>query len=195
MKYCSGCGLNLPLTTFTPKGKKCMVCVKSYNLQHKRSLSGLFTSIYANQRNSSRYRQHDMPDYSLKEFREHFINNPAYIQLHTDWVKSNYAKACVPSFDRLNDDLPYTLSNIQLTTWKANEQKQRNRIKAGIAKTDKITAVAQYDLSGNWLKEYPSIAIASRSTGIMASQIARACLDSKKSSMLRIAKGYKWGYV
>lgn len=49
--------------------------------------------------------------------------------------------------------------------------------------------VVQYDLAGNWLAEFNSVADASRFTGVSKSYIAKVCRYERT-----VAKGFKWSY-
>ena len=51
----------------------------------------------------------------------------------------------------------------------------------------KKICVKQYDLEGNFIKEYPSMKEAERQTGISTGSISRVCSQQRKS-----AGGYIW---
>lgn len=59
------------------------------------------------------------------------------------------------------------------------------------SKTDKIKPIKQYDLDGNYLTTYPSLAEAARSVGKEggSGNISRCC-----NNLLKTAYGYKWSY-
>lgn len=106
-------------TLFDGYMKWCIECSK----KKARSLSGLITVIYTGQKRSSKKRGHPMPDYDLKWLKEWFMKDDKYINMHKIWEKSGYLNDLIPSVDRINDDLPYTKTNIQLLTWKENRDK------------------------------------------------------------------------
>ena len=86
-----------------------------------------------------------------------------------------------PSCDRLNDEVGYSLSNIQLGTYRENKERE-------YAKQRK--AVIQMDLEGNFIKEWSSVKEAARELGLKsASSISMVCRGEKKT-----AGGYKFKY-
>jgi hypothetical protein len=83
--------------------------------------------------------------------------------------KARYFKDLAPSADRIDNNLPYTLSNIQLMTWK------ENRDLAAQAKVDNEflvnhRAVTAYNKDGSVHKTYASMAEAMREFGGKPSQ-------------------------
>jgi len=130
VKKCSKCQIVKPSKEFhkckTTKDlldRICKDCSSEGCLAWQRSLKGLASRIYNNQRGKSKRRGHMLPDYSLIDLREWLMNQSLYYTLHQQWINSNYDRNYVPSCDRIDDDKPYMLCNIQLMTWKENDSK------------------------------------------------------------------------
>lgn len=83
----------------------------------------LVSRIIGNQRANSKRRGHVPPTYNIKELREWLYDKIEYHILYDKWKKSGYQRGLSPSCDRINNDLPYTLNNIVLTTWDENKQR------------------------------------------------------------------------
>ena len=126
------------------------------NQKYLRTKNGLLRNMYSNQRKRSKRRNHPMPTYTVDEFIEAITDMPLFHTLFSAWEKSGYKKDLVPSIDRLDDYLPYTEDNIQLTTWKENNKKHYEDRKAGI--NNKLCKpVVQLDTKGNVVATYYSI--------------------------------------
>ena len=87
-----------------------------------RTKENLASKIYAKQRASSRRRNHPYPNYNLKEFKIWFYSQPNLNMLYSNYKDSVFDKNLVPSVDRKEDSKPYSLDNIQLTTWEENNK-------------------------------------------------------------------------
>lgn len=146
---------------------------------YRRSYKGVITNIYHHQKQNSLKRNHTPPSFTKEELKIWLFQNN-FEKLHLDWVKSGYERYLHPSVDRLDDNIGYTIDNIQLLTWKENWQKQNN-------KTKKL--VLQYDLDMNLLAEYECASIASSKSGIPKTTIATQCNRNSKS-----LHNYIWRY-
>lgn len=161
---------------------------------YQKTKKGLVSKIYAKQRTASKMRNHLMPDYNLIDLRKWVFSQPNFGKLYDNWVKSNYNKWLVPSYDRLKDCNPYTLNNLRLVTWQKNRDKQAKYIRKGILKHNGLLngghkAVLQLDLKGKFIEEYISQSEAKRKTGIHQSNIHKVCNGLRKT-----AGKYIWKY-
>ena len=127
---CTKCIKKKDITDFNPistttRGyqSQCKVCYRDTKLKSKRTKKGMTGVMYDSQRSNSKTRGHPMPTYSKKELREWLYSQELFHHLYNLWVVSNYDKMLKPSVDRLEDDLPYSFSNIQLTVWQVNQDK------------------------------------------------------------------------
>lgn len=116
-----------------------------------------------------------------------------YSDLWCAWVNSGYDKWLSPSVDRKDNTQSYTLSNIQLGTWKENLNKQKQDNIEGIYLHSGSKAVDQLTLDGEYIRSYPSVAIAARELNgrrVGVSNITAVC-----SGKWHSAYGYKWRFA
>ncbi len=139
--------------------------------------------MYTSQRGSSRKRGMAMPSYSKKEFTLWLYSQPLFFKLFDEWRLSNYNRMEVPSVDRLDDSKPYTMSNIQLMTFRENNKKSHEDRKNGKLVTSQQRAVLQFTKDGEFIKEYYSISQAARELKIKSrSKISDVCNGKRKSA-------------
>lgn len=157
--------------------------------KYERTKKGVCDRIYWSQVQSSKQREYDLPSYSREELRDFILTNPMFDVLYDEWVKSDYDRWKKPSIDRINDYKPYTLDNIQLMTWKENNEKAHLDMKNGINnKQNKI--VYQYGSKGNFIKEHYSINQASREIiNTTPIDIIRSCKGDRIS-----CGGFIWSF-
>lgn len=106
-------------------------------------------------RSSSRSRNHPLPDFDHKWLVQFLMDNN--IREMTIHYLQTMEQDDLPSIDRVDPNLPYTKTNIQLVTWKENKKNHSDWIQE-----NRGTPIQQFDLEGNFLKEYPSIKEAAR---------------------------------
>lgn len=164
MKQCSICNQYLSLNQFDAQstgkfGRRadCKNCRRRFN----RSPAGLVKTLYATQKAVSKKRNHPAPNYTEIDLYNWLWSQPNAQQLFNAWVASNYNSDQKPSVDRLDDYLPYTLTNIRLVTWATNNQRQYADRISGLNTKD-CAAVDQYTLDGVFIKTYHSYKAASR---------------------------------
>ena len=150
--------------------------------------NGLISKMYGSQRSNSKRRGHLPPSYSKSDFHDWIMAQPLFHHLFSLYANSNFDTMLVPSVDRKNDDEPYNFSNIKLTTWSKNKKKGYEDRKNGKTNTTN-KAVLQFDLDGNFVREYFSCSNASNETNISRTLISRICRNKKGS-----AGGYLWEY-
>lgn len=158
----------------------------AYHRKYGKTKKGLISKLYNTQLDSSRRRNHTYPLYTLDEFKMWINSLPSFHSLYENWKDNNYVKRLRPSVDRLDDNYGYSFSNIRLTTWEDNLQKNIDQIKSG-EKIGRNKQVHQYTKDGIFIRTYFSRAEASRVTGIRRNHISEVC-SSKRLS----AGGFKW---
>ena len=154
---------------------ECRECKKKLDSDYRRTELGLITSIYNNQKHKSKKRGHTPPYYSKIQLIDFMYENN-FIELHTRWINSGYSHNLVPSVDRIDRRLPYTLKNIQLVTWEFNNQKGREENKVVYSKQ-----VKQYTKKGELLNTFSSILEASKVTGLDQNTISENAKGIRKN--------------
>lgn len=157
--------------------------------EFRRSKAGLVAKILFSQRRSSKRRNHPMPDYSREELQAWLFGRPNFDELYQNWVNSGFDKIETPSCDRINDYKPYTLDNIQLTTWAVNNARAYSDRKNGI--NNKVSkAVMQLTREGIVIAEHHSAMQAARVSGIRQSGISLCCRGDRPT-----AGGFVWCFA
>lgn len=150
---------------------------------------GVIRVIYKTQRSNSKRRGHVPPLYTKKELSE-WMYSRGFLKLFNKWKESGQDKMLKPSIDRLNDELPYSLGNIQLVTWGYNKKKQTKDMLSGKSTSgERCKPVLQYEKDGKLIAEYVSVSSAGRATGVTFQGISKVCLGKQKT-----AGGFMWKY-
>lgn len=197
MKVCSKCLENKDESEFGKADNiyglraECKVCKSALDLEARRTKHGLVGKIYGGQRSSSKKRGHAMPTYTRKELAEWLYSQELFHRLYDNWKRLDYQKEYVPSVDRKDDFIGYSISNIQLMTWGENKDKQNNDILNGISTSGTATnvSVVQLDKNDEVIATYRSLHEAKRQTGVNESKICEVAKGRRKT-----AGGYKWRY-
>ena len=208
MKLCVDCNISLPLTQFTKKAS-CKDgheprCKRCRSIRYNKSTPTLLAKkVYASQCLNSINRGHPLPSYSLSEFENWLVTQPHFNSLYSAWVDSGYQKDLAPSADRLDPNMPYCLSILELVTWRENLSRGANSRKINELLVNQ-RAVAAYNKDGTLHKEYLSMAEAMREFGGKAAQswgISSVCngvpvKDGKGYYYTpRTYKGYTWKWL
>ena len=144
-----------------------------------RTKEGLLRRMYNKQVHSSKQRGHKPPEYDRIWLTKWAIEQPNFQVIFDRWVKSGYDKDYTPSIDRKDNYIGYTKDNIQLMTWKENNDK-------GSSKT-----IHRYNVDGIDHKIFYSIWEAKKSvkgTSAINYHIDRISADGKPS----LYKGFVW---
>jgi len=157
--------------------------------RYSRSKKGLVSKIYGNQKQSSIRRGHSLPTYSKEDLREWLYSQPLFHKLYDNYKRLDYQKAYAPSVDRKDDYLGYTINNIQLMTWKENNEKGYADFNSG-RNRKKTRVVYQFNLDGSFVCEHYSFKEASRQTGAGVGAISNCC-----SGRAKTAGGFCWSYI
>lgn len=134
-----------------------------------RSYLNKMTLMYNTQVQNSKKRRHPPPNYTESDFRDWCIRN-GYKRMYENWEKSKYNRWMAPSADRLDDDKPYTLDNLQLVTWEHNSKR------GNISHSEPIK---QYRLDGEFVTDWISASKASKVLQLSRSQITATCNGRK----------------
>jgi len=144
-------------------------------LKYRKTISGVVTQIFASQKNSSKKRGHDVPDYSREWLIEWLCSQSLFFEIYKKWVESDYKSSLKPSIDRINDNIGYTKTNIQLLNWGIHIQKRSK-------------GVIQIK-NGNLVATFESIIQAEKFTGVIYQSIYKAIKGETSH-----AGGYQWKY-
>ena len=195
-KKCSKCKLSKKIEEFgrckvSKDGLRsyCKQCQIEYTRARNRTKEGLISKIYHSQTARCRKKGYPMPTYTRQWLIEWMMKNEDFHKLFDAWAKNGYKKDDVPSVDRLDDYTTYTEDNIRVITWAENRTKGHRDRKSGI-NNKQNRAIIQYDLDGNYIKEFYSISEASRQLKTTIENIHGAC-SGKQST----AGGFKWAYA
>lgn len=164
-----------------------MATKASITRKYKRTEKGLTAVIYSNQRANSKHRNHQPPEYNLKELRK-WLTKTKFSQLYIEWVLSGYERNLIPSCDRLDDYKHYTLDNLQVVTFGYNVSKAYADRRNGINNKVNI-AVEQIDSDGVVINTFYSMTEADRRTEAHQANIFKCCVNERHT-----AGGYAWRY-
>lgn len=169
--------------------------MKKYNQDYSKSHKGLIKRIYKHQIRNCKERQHPLPNYTEEELLAWYIADNKHLQLHQTWLDSGCDKELTPSIDRLDNNRSYTFDNIEVVTWKENCIRAQQQIRDNTLSNSGLlnnghTAVVQYNLSGDRIAEFISLAEAQRTTGIDHRGISECCRKARTTF-----HGYVWRYL
>ena len=197
-KICQSCKQDQEISNFSLRkasgdgySKVCKTCAKVSKDQYSTTKIGLLTQLYNSQRANSKLRGHSMPSYTRQELIDKYLHSRRFDLYYSKWEESGFVAyfSSKPSFDRINDSKPYSLDNIQLTTYKRNLLKEHLKYSLGTSNNTTISPVIKIGRDGTILTEYYSINEAERATGIKAANISKVCRELRDT-----AGGFKWKY-
>jgi len=169
----------------------CKPCVCARNKSYWQTPQGRISYIYNIQKTNSVVRGHQPPAFTMAQLYAWALNN-GLMGLVSAWETSGYHMQLAPSVDRLNDALGYTLDNIQLVTWKENNDKAYADRKSCKRVTKQNRKIQQYTLAGQFIATFGSIAHASRVTGVTRTNISPA---ANPEHLREQAGNFKWKYT
>ena len=152
---------------------------KAYIARVKYTFDYISRDIYGCQRKSSRIRGHELPAYTLEDLRA-WMNKQPNLRGLMEEFKASEDKDMRPSIDRKKDELPYTFDNIQLGSWKENQDNETAK---------KSKAIIQLTLEGEYIKEWSSAREAGREMGIPRANIGRVCRGQQNKT-----GGFRWEF-
>jgi len=179
-KICNKCNTEKQISEFRSKRCICKKCEQVHKTNYLRTKRGLVFQMYLSQKQSSKRRGHNPPNYTNIELYDWVIHQDNFKSLYEKWIKSGYEKMEVPSVDRIDDNKPYSFDNILLTDWRTNKAKLHTDLISGkyICKHKKVL---QYDKDMNLLNSFFSMSEAHRVTGASISKISLVCNNKRKS--------------
>ena len=156
-----------------------------------KSKKRLLGKIYSSQVNSSKIRGHPLPDYSLKEFIDKFIDDPTFNKIYYSFLENGCKPKDKPSLDRIDDFKPYTLDNLQVTTIRGNEVRGHNDRKLGIGTQGMCCKkVVQINKDGEIVHIFNSSNEAARVLNLCRQNINKVCNGERHST-----GGFKFQYL
>lgn len=167
---------------FNCKNNVSLVVVKSSLLNDRKDINGLLYSMYQGQKGSSKQRGHTPPKYSLTEFKQWAFNKTNYKKLFKAYQESNFDSNLVPSVNRLDESVGYSLDNIEMLTWKDHRLK---------GKGSGHKAVKQFYISGKYIKTFRSLSDAARELGSIkhVSYLSLICRSGGG-----VYQGFRWEF-
>lgn len=168
----------------------CRKCNAEKSHLYRKTKKGLVTEIYASQRQSSNKRNDPMPTYIKQELTDWLYSQTKFHELYDNWKASGFERWSTPSCDRKDDYKGYSLNNLQLMTWRENNNKSFEDRKNGINNKTNKAIIGIHIETGKEL-EFHSQGEAERATGIGQRNISSCCL---KKPMHKSAGGYVWKF-
>lgn len=196
-KVCNTCHVGKNVAEFYKDRRKrdgvdnrCKACDKIICDAYAKTPEGVATKIYGHQKFGSKKRGHDMPEYSKAEFQTWLFQQPNWSSLFEVWVSSGYNSNFKPSVDRIEDDLGYSFENIQLMTWRENNDKKLRDQRSGKLRAGgSLRPILQLSLSRKLIQRHISVSAAARETGI-----SRQNIKSVANGITKHAGGFVWGF-
>jgi hypothetical protein len=197
-KKCTGCKIEKLLLEFKKSNtcknginSKCKSCCSKLRLKNKRTRIGLSKCMYQGQIKSSKSRKHPLPNYNILQFQNWLFSQSNFEDLFVDWKISDYNSWKIPSVDRIDNNIHYTLDNIQLMTWEENRLKQSEDLKSGnLIHGDKPQkAVIGTNIITGETIEFVSASQAGRILGCNRRNIQANCTNKRANAF-----GYIWKY-
>jgi len=187
-RYCPKCNQQRPRSGFYAKGT-CSRC-------SKRMPKTFIITAYCYQKSNARVRNMELPTYTVEELRTWLITKTNFKELYLNWKRSGYETNLKPSVDRIDENISYTLDNIQLMTWSENKAKGERDSKEG-KRYSKVKSVTCLDLeTEEFISQYYSLHEADRQTNIKYNTIWSACsLTKRRNGILGKGKQYKWAFT
>jgi hypothetical protein len=193
MKKCTKCGEVKELSEFNRdkyrldgRTPDCRICRRRIQAEYYHTKDGLVTRIYSDERAISKKRKDPPPSYTKEQLKKWLFSQPLFHLIFKQWKDSGFYRYAVPSVDRINDMLPYSMSNIQLMRWKENEDKGNIDVRNG-KNTKGLVAVVGIHIETGITEEFYSVSEAHRKTGAVYTNIKKSMLDKT-----RMSGGYVW---
>lgn len=180
IKKCTGiCGLDKPLSEFNKEFKNkdglkywCKKCTKQYEKEYREKYPWKQILVNIKQRcenpNNKKYK-----NYGLRGIKNYLTEEDVKFL----YIRDKAHLMDKPSIDREDNNGHYIFDNCQFIEWSENSIK------------DKRKPILQYNLNGNFIKEFISISEASRQLKIYHRYISQVLRGKQKT-----VKGFIWRY-
>lgn len=155
------------------------------NWRGRRTKRGVLATAFNQQSRRKKFRDDQKPSYTREQLIVRFINDKHYTKLYNNYFFSGYKKDLRPSIDRIDPNKGYSFDNIQMMTWKENNEKGRTENRRNLVKR-----VGMYLINNEFIDEFWSIAEAERVMGISHGNIVMCCQNKRPS-----ASGYIFRYL
>ena len=192
MHKCPNCNRSVAETKFSPKiypNTLCRDCDNERAREYRKSFDGMRMSMYSQMIKNSNDRKMELPNFSREELFV-WLSNNGYDSKYEHYVNSGYKTNERPSIDRISDYLPYCFSNMQLMTWRENNQKAYKDRRDG-NNTKQSKSILMYDLDGNFIKEAYSIQSLAREINCKASHICDVASGTRRKQVHGFTFKYK----
>lgn len=167
----------------------CRDCAKIEKETFYKSKKGVIQTIWDSQKRSAKEREMNPPSYTKEWFFEWVESQDVFHEIYDKWIQSGYDRWQKPSVDRLDPFESYTPTNIEVTTWQENVDRNLKAVKKGEARVE-YAPVIQLDMEGNFIKEFINVRIAERELNIAYQNIWKVCNNRRNH-----AGNYKWMYL
>jgi hypothetical protein len=152
-------------------------------IKHLRTKLGVIGRIYHSQIHRSRRKGWPDPLYTKDDFYKWIQNQTRFHRLFHEWEGSGFQKNKVPSVDRIDCLLPYSLENIHVLSH------EENMFKSQWEKARKYgRPVLQLD-GDRVMARFRSTLQAQQATGVASGSIHQAC-----TGKIRRAGGFRWTF-
>jgi hypothetical protein len=185
---CRICNQDKDVSLFTKKLSYCRSCDNERAKEYRRSAKGHAVQLFNDQKKNCRARGHNAPSYTKDEFVSYLLQSDNYCKLHTEWILSDYEKDLSPSCDRIDENKTYSFDNIQLCTWKENNERGYANRKVG--HNNKQSRLVGKVINGEVIETYHSVNEAGRDNNISAGHISEVAYGKRKQ-----VGGYKWVFL
>jgi hypothetical protein len=193
-KTCAGCGNDTPLdgfkvqkNGFLGRTSRCKKCIVIDTANYRLTEIGVISTMYAAQLMSSRRRKHPRPNYSCNELKDWLLAKTNFRELYRGWVESGYDTKLKPSCDRLDDYIPYQISNLRVVTWRENYERSHRDRKNGINRKQSYEIEMIDPKTGVVVSRFYSSAQAQRETGANQGHIRECCKGVRQT-----CNGFAW---
>ena len=189
---CPNCNRSIAETKFSPKiypNTLCRDCDNERAKEYRRSHDGMMMGMYSQMVKNSRDRKMEFPNFSKDELFT-WLQNNNFDAIYNSYASNGYKSNDRPSIDRISDNLPYTFENMQLITWKENNDKAyKDRVEGRNIKQSR--AILVFDLDGNFIKEGYSLHSVAREIGCRASHICDVASHKRRKQVYGFTFKYK----
>lgn len=176
-------------TSYLGIRSECRECTTKENEALRKTKEGIIQTMYDSQKSSCKTRGMVQPKYTKDEFFKWCISQEVFHILYQGWVDSEYNMYSKPSVDRIDNFKTYSFDNIRIMTWKENKLLGHKAYVEGNTIFG-YRSVSQYDLDGNFIKDFISSREAQREHNISYQNILKCCNSERKT-----AGGFTWKYA